>query len=164
MSGCICTKTSYSWRGVNNQDPWIFLTFQYLSKVENQYSFYVFSLSEKTGFASVEGGRKGSINKLHKILYIHLWLGQEGWRGKMAAVCARQDTVHLYIQCMPWKHSQADLWTGSSISATSTIKVNFLPGVCTLPRYHPTALQEMCCTDTHTPSETRCEVSDKQSW
>lgn len=45
MSSCICTKTSYEQRGIDNQDPWILLTFEYLSKVENQYSFYVLLLS-----------------------------------------------------------------------------------------------------------------------
>lgn len=60
---------------------------------------------------------------------------------------------------MLWKHSQANLCTGSNItvSAASTIKVNLLPGVWTSLRYLPTVLHvDILHRDTHTHACTFC--------
>lgn len=88
---------------------WYLLTLDYLSKVVNQYSFNVccgvflvwfglFFLHLVPRVCRCENN--GPINKLHAILYIRFLAGQEGCRGKMSAILATQDTVHLCIKCM----------------------------------------------------------------
>lgn len=111
------------------------------------------------------GGKNGSINKLPKILYIHLWAGQEGCRGKMAAVHARQDAVHLYTQCMPWKHSQANLCTGSSIRAwVPPAPSSWIFSQVSAPHSgtSPQPFRGMHCTDTHTFCDTLRGVWDAE--